>query len=127
MRRFLLFAFSVVLMLPAPASALELSGNYGYAGEWGISASLSELGAGRGQARYYSGPVRLRHLAACGPNEVPQKSGEIHLSRVGRDRYAASLVVDGQQCTVSGALSPNEVAFARCGADARVPLRLWEK
>lgn len=125
MRRFLLFAYSVVVAVPA--HALELTGNYGYAGEWRIIASLSETGTGRGQVRYYSGAMRLTHLAACGPNEAPEKSGEIRMSRVGRDRYAASLVVDGARCSVSGALSPGEVAFARCGAEAQVPLRLWEK
>lgn len=125
MRRFLLVAFSVVLAMPA--QALELTGNYGYAGEWRISASLSETGTGRGQMRYYSGAMRLNHLAACEPNETKEKSGEIRMSRVGRDSYAASLMVDGEQCSVSGALSPGEVAFARCGAKGQVPLRLWEK
>lgn len=125
MRWFLLLAFAACL--PAPADALELAGNYGYAGEWGLSASLSEIGAGRGQARHYSGPIRLKHLAICGPGEAPEKSGEIHMSRVGRDRYAASLTVDGERCSVAGALSPNEVVFARCGGNAQVPLRLWEK
>lgn len=125
MRRFLLLAFAACL--PASAGALELTGNYGYAGEWGLSASLSEIGTGRGQARYYSGPIRLKHLAICGPGEAPEKSGEIRMSRVGRERYAASLTVDGEQCSVAGALSPNEVAFARCGDKVQVPLRLWEK
>lgn len=127
MRRLFLFACAVVPILPAPAGALELVGNYGYAGEWRISASLGEVGAGRGQARSYSGSMRLTHLAACGPGEAPEKVGEIRMSRVGRDRYAASLTVDGEQCSVSGALSPGEIAFARCGAKGQVPLRLWEK
>lgn len=125
MRRFLLFAFSIVLTMPA--QALELTGNYGYAGEWRISASLGETGTGRGQVRCYSGPLRLTHLAVCGPNEAPEKSGEIRMSRVSRDRYAASLIVDGEQCSVSGALSPSELVFARCGTKGQVPLRLWEK
>lgn len=127
MRRLFLFVSAALLILSAPVGALELAGRYGYAGEWDVTATLSEIAPGAVRSRNFSGPVRLKHLAMCGPGEVSEKSGEIRLNRLGRERYAASLILGGEECSVSGILSRDEVAFARCATQGQIPLRLWLK
>ncbi|RDJ25159.1 hypothetical protein DWF00_18410 [Bosea caraganae] len=124
MHRFLLLGF---LMLPTQAGALDLAGRYGFAGEWEVSATLIEAAPGSWRSRDFSGPLRMKHLAMCGPGEVSEKSGALKLSRLGRTRYSASLTLGGEECSVSGTLSQDEVAFARCGAQGQIPLRLWVK
>ncbi len=130
MRRFLLPGLVAAIAWAralSPVGALELAGRYGYAGEWDLAATLGEIQPGAARARSYSGPLRLRHLAVCGPGEAPEKTGEIRLSRLGRERYAATLELGGELCEVAGIFSRDAVAFARCGAQGQIPLRLWLK
>ena len=124
MRAHLLFP---LLLMPMQAGALELTGRYGYAGEWAVTARLTETeAAGARRKRDFAGPVTLKHLALCGPGEVAEKSGTLNLRRDGQ-RYAAMLVIGEESCTVTGALSEDGVAFADCGKSGKIPLRLWLK
>lgn len=114
-------------MMPTAAGALELTGRYGYAGEWAMTAQLTEAeAAGSRRKRDFAGPVTLKHLALCGPGEVAEKSGTLNLRRDGQ-RYAAMLVIGEENCAVSGTLSEDGVAFADCGKAGKIPLRLWLK
>ncbi|HEV7327629.1 MAG TPA: hypothetical protein VGN91_21395 [Bosea sp. (in: a-proteobacteria)] len=116
-----------LLMLPIRAEALELTGRYGYAGEWAVTARLSETDAAISKRkRDFAGPITLKHLALCGPGEVAEKSGTLNLRRDGQ-RYAAMLVIGEESCAVTGALSEDGVAFADCGKAGKIPLRLWLK
>ena len=116
-----------LLVLPMPAEALELTGRYGYAGEWAVTARLTEADMGGSRRkRDFAGSVTLKHLAICGPGEVAEKSGTLNLRRDGQ-RYAAMLTIGQESCAVTGALSEDGVAFADCGQAGKIPLRLWLK
>lgn len=116
-----------LLMMPITAEALELAGRYGYAGEWAVSARLTETDAASSKRkRDFAGPITLKHLALCGPGEVAEKSGTLNLRRDGQ-RYAAMLTIGEESCAVTGALSEDGVAFADCGKAGKIPLRLWLK
>lgn len=116
-----------VLLGAAPASGLELEGRYGFAGEWAVSATLTEgTVPGLWRKREFAGPVQLKHLAICGPGEVAEKVGTLRLSRTGQ-RYAAKLTVGEESCEVAGRLAEDGVAFADCGKIGQIPLRLWSK
>ncbi|KRE22161.1 hypothetical protein ASE66_27350 [Bosea sp. Root483D1] len=117
----------LLLMMPIQAEALELTGRYGYAGEWAVTARLTEAeAAGSRRKRDFAGPVILKHLALCGPGEVAEKSGSLNLRRDGQ-RYAAMLTIGAESCAVTGTLAEDGVAFADCGRAGKIPLRLWLK
>lgn len=121
------FLMCMPLLSAAPAQALELTGRYGYAGEWAVSATLAEeQPAGLWRKREFTGALQLKHLAICGPGEISEKTGTIRLSRSGQ-RYAANLTLGGDTCNVAGVLSEDGVAFADCGKTGQIPLRLWLK
>lgn len=125
MRPHLLLALSP--MMPIAAEALELTGRYGYAGEWAVTATLAEAEpAASKRKRDFAGPIRLKHLALCGPGEVAEKSGTLNLRRDGQ-RYAAIFAIGEESCAVSGTLSEDGIAFADCGKAGKIPLRLWPK
>ncbi len=125
MRAHLLLA--LLPMMPIAAEALELTGRYGYAGEWAMSALLTEASpAASGRKRDFAGPISLKHLALCGPGEVAEKSGTLSLRRDGQ-RYAARLVIGEDSCAATGILAEDGVAFADCGKAGKIPLRLWLK
>jgi hypothetical protein len=116
-----------LLAIPIQAEALELTGRYGYAGEWAVSAQLTPADAvSSRRKRDFAGPITLKHLALCGPGEVAEKSGTLNLRRDGQ-RYAAMLTIGEESCAVTGALSEDGVAFADCGKAGKIPLRLWLK
>jgi hypothetical protein len=116
-----------LLAMPVTAEALELTGRYGYAGEWAVTATLAEAEpAVSKRKRDFAGLLTLKHLAICGPGEVAEKSGTLNLRRDGQ-RYAAILVIGEDSCAVTGTLSEDGVAFADCGRVGKIPLRLWLK
>lgn len=116
-----------LLAMPVTAEALELTGRYGYAGEWAVTATLAEAEpAVSKRKRDFAGLLTLKHLAICGPGEVAEKSGTLNLRRDGQ-RYAAMLVIGEESCAVTGTLSEDGVAFADCGKAGNIPLRLWLK
>lgn len=123
MRGLLLAA--VVLSAPSAAQSLELTGRYGYAGEWALTARFAESHASL-PAGGLAGELHLQHLAMCGPGEVSEKSGSINIRRAGR-RFAATLRIADESCTASGILSEDSVSFADCGKAGQIPLRLWPK
>jgi hypothetical protein len=116
----------VACVLPSSGQALELAGRFGYAGEWDLAATVAPAPDLAPQA--FAGPLRMKHLAICGPGEVSEKSGSIEMRRSGFGRrYAVSFRLGEEVCSASGQFSDTSVAFADCGAQGRVPLRLWLK
>ena len=118
----------LLLLISTTAEALELTGRYGYAGEWAVTAALAETASASTSRskRDFAGPVTLKHLAICGPGEASEKSGMLNLRRDGQ-RYAAMLTIGEESCAVAGTLSEDGVAFADCGKAGKIPLRLWLK
>jgi len=116
---------SMLLGASSAAQALELTGRYGYAGEWALTATLPDSNSAS-PAGGLAGELRLKHLAMCGPGDVSEKSGAISLRRAGR-RYAATFKIADESCTAAGILSEDSVAFADCGKAGQIPLRLWPK
>ncbi len=108
------------------AGARELTGRFGYLGEWDVSATLTPDKAGDASGSILAGSLRMKHNAVCGPGETPEKSGHIRLSVRGQ-RYAAQMTLAGSTCLFSGVLSESAHSFIRCGSDAQIPLRLWFK
>lgn len=116
-----------LLLMPMTAEGLELTGRYGYAGEWAVTAELAETETTRfWSKRAFTGPITLKHLAMCGPGEAAEKSGTLSLQRDGR-RYAAMLTIGEEHCSASGILAEDGIAFADCGKVGKIPLRLWLK
>lgn len=110
------------------AQEVQLAGRFGYLGEWDVVATVMEGKAAASSAREFAGPVRMKHMAICGPGEVNEKSGHIRLSKVGRGvRYSAQLTLAGEQCSFSGTLSETAHSFVSCGGQGQIPLRLWIK
>jgi len=120
-----LLVAAVLFSASSAVQALELTGRYGYAGEWALTAKLADNNSGS-PVGGLAGELQLKHLAMCGPGEVSEKSGTISLRRAGR-RYAATLKVADESCSASGILSEDSVVFADCGKAGQIPLRLWPK
>ncbi|PTM42533.1 hypothetical protein [Bosea sp. 124] len=108
------------------AEARELAGRFGYLGEWDVTATLSEAPVARFFASEFSGALRMKHNAVCGPGETPEKSGHIRMSVRG-NRYSAQMTLAGASCSFSGTLSETAHSFVRCGGEGQIPLRLWFK
>ena len=125
-----ILVFALLAIGCASAQASELSGRFGYLGEWEVAATLSESQAGPSRSRSYAGPLRLKHIGLCAPGESTEKSGHIRISirpqgAAREPGYTARLTLDGDACEVSGALSQDRHSFANCGAQGQIPLRLW--
>ena len=100
------------------ADGIALKGKFGFIGDWELTASL----AGDGN----SGAYTLRHIAACMPGEVSEKTGSITLSRVARGgRVTARLVMDGAECRFAGRLDEDSHGFVACPGKPKIPLTLW--
>ncbi|MDP3320475.1 MAG: hypothetical protein Q8S58_15235 [Bosea sp. (in: a-proteobacteria)] len=120
-------AAAVILMLAGScteAPARDLVGQFGYLGEWDVTATLAEERAGRSGAAFLTGPLLMKHNAVCGPGETPEKSGRIRLTLRG-DRYDAEMTLAGASCRFSGTLSRERHSFVACGGEQQIPLRLW--
>jgi hypothetical protein len=107
----------------ALAQPLQITGKFGYLGEYELSANLT---ADSG-ARDYAGPLIVKHVGLCSHDGPPQMSGEITLHRT--DAAApvrATLLFDGRRCTFSGPLSETAVGELVCPG-AAVPASLWPR
>ncbi|MCU4178203.1 hypothetical protein [Bosea sp. BH3] len=121
----LCLASALLPLLSSFAAATELTGRYGFLGEWEIEASLTERPA-EGRGREFAGDLTMRHTAVCGPGEKPVKAGNITLA-VRRDRYSAKLRLEDAECRFDGTLSDEKVVFIKCGGEQSIPIRLWWK
>lgn len=132
MRLLLIAAIPGLVACSVAAPAGELSGRFGYLGEWDVTATLSEGKAGPFSTRSYEGPLRMKHIGTCRPGEAGEKSGHIRISirpqvAGGQARYTAQLMLAGDACSVSGTLSQSAHTFVTCGGQGQIPLRLWLK
>jgi hypothetical protein len=115
----------LVIALPALADTLQLSGKFGYLGEYELSAEIpAQDSAGQTEL---SGPLIVKHVGICshdGPDEV---EGTISLRFAGAQRQVkATLVFDGHRCTFSGKLSETGRGELVCPG-AAVPFAMWTR
>lgn len=107
----------------AQAQPLQLTGKFGYLGEYEISANL----AADPGARDYAGPLIVRHVGLCSHDGPQQMSGEITLHRANATApVKATLLFDGRRCTFSGSLSETAIGELVCPG-AAVPASLWPR
>lgn len=112
--------------LPGPAMPRELTGRFGYLGEWDVTATLASAKPGGTGPTEWSGTLKMKHNAICGPGETPEKVGHIRISVRGH-RYSARMELAGSACAFSGTLSESAHSFVSCGGERQIPLRLWFK
>lgn len=115
-----------ILAVPARAEPMQIQGTTGYAGEYELSGSVSELNV-NGKIEF-SGPLTVRHVGLCsrdGPKEIiGQIQFELAKSSSG---ITATLDFDGSKCAYKGLLSKSYHGFMDCGREGSLPLRLWTK
>jgi hypothetical protein len=112
----------------AEAQTLQLGGQFGYLGEWELSAEVTaQPPAAR---REYAGSLTMKHVGLCAIDGPEEKTGRIKLRMLASSRVKATLLFDGRECTYQGALSPAHIGAMEC-ADAPdrqgTPISLWVK
>jgi len=110
---------------PALADSLQLSGKFGYLGEYELSAEIpAQDSAGQTEL---SGPLIVKHVGVCthdGPDEV---EGTITLRFAGaRQQVKATLVFGEHRCTFNGNLSETGRGELVCPG-AAVPFAMWTR
>ena len=125
MRALLLSIALGALVAPAHAQSLEVIGYSGFLGEWELSATLTEMAAGR---KGYAGPLMMKHVGLCTQDGPEQKTGEMQLLiSASSSRLDATLLVAGVECRYSGRLSDAYTGTMTCPDREAVPLKLWVK
>jgi hypothetical protein len=114
-----------VVLMSAPARALEVTGSSGFLGEWEVTATVTETTSGR--TRDYRGPLVLKHIGLCTQDGPVEKKGEIRLQISASSQLHATLSVPGTECTASGPLSDGYNGTMTCSDRQVIPLRLRVK
>jgi hypothetical protein len=110
----------------AQAQSLEVIGYSGYLGEWELTATVTEDVSGR--TKEYSGPLTMRHVGLCTQDGPEEKTGEMRFQiSASFNRFNATLLVAGVECTYSGRLSDSYNGTMNCSGREAVPLKLWVK
>jgi hypothetical protein len=110
---------------PGHAQSLEVIGYSGYLGEWELTATVTEMGAGRIK---YSGPLLMRHVGLCTQDGPEEKTGDMQFELLAASaRLEATLTVAGIECSYSGHLSDSYTGTMTCPDREPVPLKLWVK
>jgi hypothetical protein len=112
----------------AEPQTLQLGGQFGYLGEWELSAEVTaQPPAAR---REYAGVLTMKHVGVCAVDGPEEKTGQIRLRMVTSSRVRARLLFDGRECTYQGTLSAAQIGAMEC-ADAPdrqgTPISLWVK
>jgi hypothetical protein len=108
------------------AQSLEVIGYSGYLGEWELTATVTEDVSGR--TKEYSGPLTMRHVGLCTQDGPEEKTGEMRFQiSASFNRFNATLLVAGVECTYSGRLSDSYNGTMNCSGREAVPLKLWVK
>lgn len=108
---------------PVQAESLQVTGYAGYAGEWELSATVTETAAGR--TKEYAGPLTMTHIGLCTQDGPEQKAGEMRLQiSAASSRVSASLSAPGLACTYSGKLSDAANGAMTCADRQLIPLKL---
>ena len=122
MRTILAVLLTALLGAAAQAQSLQLTGKFGYLGEYELSAQVAAQTAG---AKDYAGPMTVTHVGLCthdGPNQL---EGRIKL-QFAEAAVTATLAFDGRECTFHGPLSQTGTGEMVCPGVA-VPFSLWSK
>jgi hypothetical protein len=110
----------------AQAQSLEVIGYSGYLDEWELTATVTEDVSGR--TKEYSGPLTMRHVGLCTQDGPEEKTGEMRFQiSASFNRFNATLLVAGVECTYSGRLSDSYNGTMNCSGREAVPLKLWVK
>ena len=110
----------------AQAQSLEVIGYSGYLGEWELTATVTEDVSGR--TKEYSGPLTMRHVGLCTQDGPEEKTGEMRFQiSASFNRFNATLLVAGVECTYSGRLADSYNGTMNCSGREAVPLKLWVK
>ena len=125
---FAAFAAAICPVLAAEPQTLQLGGQFGYLGEWELSAEVTaQPPAAR---REYAGVLTMKHVGVCAVDGPEEKTGQIRLRMVTSSRVRATLMLDGRECTYQGALTAAHIGAMEC-ADAPdrqgTPISLWMK
>ncbi|WP_315835995.1 hypothetical protein [Bradyrhizobium prioriisuperbiae] len=109
------------------AQSLKVTGYAGFAGEWELTATVTEKSPGR--IREYAGPLTMTHTGLCTQDGPEQKTGEMRLqmSTPASSRVNATLVLAGVECTYSGKMADFYTGTMTCADRQTVPLKLWIK
>jgi hypothetical protein len=118
-----LICFAALGASQARAADLAVTGHLGYMSEWEISATARTIGAGRGGE--FTGPLVIKHLAPCMPDETAEKSGEIRFRRTGllSSWIEGELTFDKERCTFKAREGTDE-GIMNCPDKGGVPLTL---
>jgi hypothetical protein len=114
-------------LLPTAAQAKDIIGQYGFAGEWTLEATLSETAQTWYGSREWSGTARTRHTGLCSANGVPDDIGvmTMRISAVGR--ASVSMKAGALDCVYTGRLTKDDHVFADCQGGLQLPMTLWEQ
>lgn len=127
-RTFCLLIILGTLAMPVAvrAESLQITGAAGFAGEWELSATLTEKTSGR--AREYAGPLTMTHVGLCTQDGPEQKTGEMHVQMSAwSSRVTATLSAPGLECTYSGKMSETVGGAMTCADHQMIPLKLSVK
>lgn len=118
-----LICFAALGVSQARAADVAVTGRLGFMSEWEISATARTIGTGRGGE--FTGPLVIKHLAACMPNETAEKSGEIRFRRTGllSSWIEGELTFDKERCTFEAREGTDEGTM-KCPNKGGVPLNL---
>ena len=107
----------------AHAGEVAVTGHLGYLSEWEIAARAHATGESR-QAEF-AGPMVMKHVGACSPNGVVEKSGEIRFRRTGllTSKLEGLFTLEDEQCTFETREATHE-GIMKCPNKGAVPLSL---
>ena len=115
-----------ILAVDARAEPLQIHGTTGYAGEYELSASVSEQDLNGKEE--FSGPLTAMHVGLCTRDGPKETVGQIRFEFAkSSSDITATLDFDGSKCAYKGVLSESHHGFMDCGREGSLPLRLWTK
>jgi hypothetical protein len=108
---------------PAHPQSREVTGHAGFLGEWELTASVTERIASG--TKEFVGPLTFKHVGICTVDGPEEKKGELRL-RISdtSTRAAATLLIEGTECTYSGDLNSLGDGIMNCPDRRSVPLAL---
>jgi hypothetical protein len=125
MKAFALTFLMVVCSGSAQAQSLQLSGKFGFLGEYELAGRLESHAIAAGAIEFL-GPLTIRHVGLCthdGPDEVEAK---MRLQRIDGTRVVATLSFEGKECTFRGQMSEGNVGELVCPGE-KLPFNIWSQ
>ena len=124
--RTIALAFLIAIFgAPAHAQSLQVTGKFGYLGEYELSAEVAAVASG--EKKEFSGPVTIRHVGLCTHSGPDQTDGQITLQFTDLTRrIEATLSFEGQKCTYNGVMSKTDVGQLVCDGSP-LPFSIWSK